>query len=590
MRALIIATFLCSVSAARADGPSDPARATELASSVHAELSCGNCHGEHGSPVEACARCHGDAAKAMTLGAHARQQLSCVDCHGSHDVRASSAPGSRTDPKAISSLCGGCHDLVARAASSSAHAQAIEAGVSRAPTCATCHGAHATVAAVPISTCQSCHAAAAADQTRGAHATQLGCKDCHAVHAEPAGLAVDGARTYAGSLARCMKCHPRAADDHASGPHGVAGRLGDPSAPACITCHRAHAVIDGRSADSLLSSTRRGEVCGGCHRGAPPAFASGAYHHDASFTGHRIVDWVRTMYTMMIVLVIAGMLAHNGIDFRRRWLDRKRHARRPDDAQRVARFTRLERVQHWTLATSFLTLLATGFAFRFGWRPPGVDAATWPAWRGGLHRGAALVFMSIAVVHVTWLFLSRRGRMNAAALRPHIRSIKDVFCVAACCFRFGPPSMNDWRALIGTLSYNLGRTPERPAQGRFTYAEKMEYYALVWGGIVMVTTGLGLWFVVPVLTRAPAWVAHLIDVIHLYEATLAGLAIVVWHFYFTMFRPEVFPISRAMITGTIPQDEAEEEHALESGARGDACTACGKSAVDCACTRRDAKR
>lgn len=286
------------------------------------------------------------------------------------------------------------------------------------------------------------------------------------------------------------------------------------------------------------------------------------------------------MYMMMIVLVIGGMLVHNGIDFRRRWLDRKRHA---TASERVARFTRFERVQHWTLASSFIVLLATGFAFRFGWRPPGLDAPTWAGWRANLHRGAALVFMTIAVTHILWLGLSRRGRMNLAALRPRIRSVKDAICAVACCFRLGPPSTNDWRALIGTMKYNLGLAPERPPQGRFTYAEKMEYYALVWGGIVMVATGLGLWFVVPVLTRTPAWVAHLLDTVHLFEATLAGLAIVVWHFYFTIFRPEVFPISRAMITGTIPRQEADEEHALEVAASSDACTACGKSVADCTC-------
>ena len=36
---------------------------------------------------------------------------------------------------------------------------------------------------------------------------------------------------------------------------------------------------------------------------------------------------------------------------------------------------------------------------------------------------------------------------------------------------------------------------------------------------------------------------------HFYEAVLATLAIVVWHFYFVIFDPLVYPMDSAWITG-----------------------------------------
>jgi hypothetical protein len=56
------------------------------------------------------------------------------------------------------------------------------------------------------------------------------------------------------------------------------------------------------------------------------------------------------------------------------------------------------------------------------------------------------------------------------------------------------------------------------------------------------------------------------QVIHYYEAVLATLAIVVWHFYWVIFDPQEYPINPAWLIGTKPahappdpEDQAEEE-------------------------------
>jgi len=81
--------------------------------------------------------------------------------------------------------------------------------------------------------------------------------------------------------------------------------------------------------------------------------------------------------------------------------------------------------------------------------------------------------------------------------------------------------------LVQKVKYNLGLTRARPQFGRFTYTEKMGYFALLWGTLVIVVTGLALWFEVPFLNGFPFWGFELATVVHDYEAILATLAIVV---------------------------------------------------------------
>ena len=65
----------------------------------------------------------------------------------------------------------------------------------------------------------------------------------------------------------------------------------------------------------------------------------------------------------------------------------------------------------------------------------------------------------------------------------------------------------------------------------------MEYWAVVWGTIIMGVTGLMIWFKTDVTHWLPRWAVDVALTIHYYEAILACLAIVVWHFYHVMFDP-----------------------------------------------------
>jgi cytochrome b subunit of formate dehydrogenase len=122
----------------------------------------------------------------------------------------------------------------------------------------------------------------------------------------------------------------------------------------------------------------------------------------------------------------------------------------------------------------------------------------------------------------------------------------------------------DLQDLWSMIRHNLGRGP-RPLFGHFSYAEKTEYWAFMWGTMVMAVTGLVLWFNDFTLRNLPTWVADASTVVHLYEAILATLAILVWHFYAVIFDPEVYPMDLSWLTGRASADHARRTRAPETG-------------------------
>ena len=603
-----------------AGNPQSAAQA--LSRSVHRNLGCRSCHGEMSpvmggrpDPVDTCARCHTPQSQARSADGHAMalragnaSAPSCVTCHGSHDVLSRRDPVSRTHPASAPAQCGTCHAPALRTYRDGVHGTELDRNNNLGTaTCTSCHTAHSvarpdrawsTVAPARVaSTCAACHLEAGVQYGGSVHAiaTARGaphsgtCVDCHSSHAIPRATGPTSPTSMLEvSGATCGRCHgsvqltekhrlpASVVSDFRGSFHGLAGALGDRRVANCASCHGYHQVKPSWDPQSRISPASLPTTCGQCHAGAGPGFARGGIHHLPRTFGHRLVDFARAMYQMMIIGIIGLMFAHNGLDFVRRWKDQSARRRAIVTAaasgraivtasparQVYVRFTLNERLQHWILASSFITLVVTGFMLTFGWNVPWVPAQSGSTIRALTHRIAAVAFMGIAVYHLGYLALTRRGRQAIRDMVPRL-SPSNLLCCAASCTFLGPPSRADWKDLIQTMKYNLGWASTRPQFGRFTYAEKMEYVALLWGTVVMIVTGLALWFEVPFLNRFPFWGFELARVVHYYEAILAALAIVVWHFYFTIFNPDVFPLSKTMITGDMSRDEMEREHFWE---------------------------
>jgi hypothetical protein len=57
-------------------------------------------------------------------------------------------------------------------------------------------------------------------------------------------------------------------------------------------------------------------------------------------------------------------------------------------------------------------------------------------------------------------------------------------------------------------------------------------------------------------------VADAATALHWYEAILATLAILIWHFYGVIFDPEIYPMDTAWITGKVPVEHLRHSRPL----------------------------
>jgi cytochrome b subunit of formate dehydrogenase len=362
------------------------------------------------------------------------------------------------------------------------------------------------------------------------------CGTCHASVAmnERYGLASDRFQTFADSF------------------HGLATRGGAVVAVNCASCHGAHAIRPSSDPLSPVNRANLVKTCGQCHAGADVRFTSAPVHVTASAKGQEpAVYWIATLYVWLIVAVVGGMVVHNGLDFLRK-IRRKIAIQKGLIAEEIVphrlylRMTANERLQHGTLVLSFVALVITGFMLQF-------PDAWWVLhirhrighlfeWRSIIHRVAGVVLVAAGAWHMAYLALTSRGRQLFRDLLP------------------GP---GDLRDAAGVLRYNLGLAPAKPRFGRFSYIEKTEYWAMMWGSVVMGITGALLWFEntsIDILTKLGYDVSR---TIHLYEAVLATLAIIVWHFYFVIFNPDIYPMNLSWLTGWLSEKEMIEDHPLE---------------------------
>lgn len=220
----------------------------------------------------------------------------------------------------------------------------------------------------------------------------------------------------------------------------------------------------------------------------------------------------------------------------------------PEEKKELVIYSRLSlniRIQHIILMISTLILIITGLPMKF-------HESTWAKFFfstiGGLqvgrvlHRIGAVELIGIALYHLLFLTFSREGREIFKELLPRVKDFKNLWIM---------------------LNYLLGRRREKAKFGKFTYVEKFDYWAVYWGMVVMVLSGLILWFLEPALSIFPKFIADIAKEAHSDEALLATLAILIWHFYNAHLNPEKFPMNKSWLTGNISEEEIKREHFLE---------------------------
>lgn len=501
----------------------------KLAASAHKTNSCAVCHNDitekhpddnvTPKPVN-CRTCHerqtesyGASVHGLALKAGRADSATCQDCHDSHEVVPPISPASPLHMSKQAETCGACHDKEAQDLAESVHGKALAAGVRDAPTCTDCHSEH------------KIESLTGADASR--HISEDVCSRCHASERlnTKYNLPADRVRTFFDSY------------------HGLANSYGSTLAANCASCHGYHKILQSSDPNSTINKNHLVATCGKCHPGANEKFSLSKIHVDletdksSGELGSQINWWVRKLYLLLIFVVIGGMAVHNGLLFLKKVRAHLRSSGRP-----VLRMSLSQRWQHAVLATSFIALAVTGFALKFpdSWIAKLMGANE--PFRRWSHRIAGVVLLLAGLYHLIYLLRTKEGR----------QLLKDLF-----------PVKKDLTDVLAAVRYLVGASADKPKIGRFGYAEKMEYWAVVWGTFLMGLTGLMIWFKMDVTQWLPRWMVDVALTIHYYEAILACLAIVVWHFYHVIFDPDVYPLNMACWDGKVSEHWQHDEHPLD---------------------------
>ena len=205
------------------------------------------------------------------------------------------------------------------------------------------------------------------------------------------------------------------------------------------------------------------------------------------------------------------------------------------------RFDLSQRIEHIVLLASFTVLAITGLPQMFSLQP-------WAAFMidamGGIetvriiHRTSAVLLILGTIYHFAALMYRMYVKRVALTMLPGMQDVKDG---------------------LQALGHNVGVVKTPPRMGRYNFGEKVEYWAVIWGTVVMVITGFMLWNPIATTSFLPGQFIPAAKAAHGGEALLAVLSIVTWHFY----NVHVKRFNRSMFTGKISHEEMEEEHALE---------------------------
>ncbi len=211
----------------------------------------------------------------------------------------------------------------------------------------------------------------------------------------------------------------------------------------------------------------------------------------------------------------------------------------------VTRFTLKQRIEHASVMTLFLVLALTGLPQKFfeaSWAQAiivalgGIDRVRW------IHRAAGILFTLFTFAHlgiISALVVTGRSALSLV------------------------PTRQDFLDAIQQLQYYFGMTDAPARFDKFDYKQKFEYWGLVLGAVIVISTGLVLLF--PILTAQflPGEVIPAAKLAHGNEGLMAFLVVIVWHIYNAHLNPDVFPFDTTIFTGKISIERLHHEHSLE---------------------------
>jgi formate dehydrogenase subunit gamma len=217
---------------------------------------------------------------------------------------------------------------------------------------------------------------------------------------------------------------------------------------------------------------------------------------------------------------------------------------RTDDIM-IRRFSNFRILEHWVHMLTFMVLAITGLSQKFY----SLDVSSWFIMHLGgidsvrlIHRYTGIIFSAIVLTHIITAIIG----ITAKGWSPSMLISK-----------------KDFNDITHNIKYYLGMEDHPASCGRYDYRQKFEYWGVLIGAVIIIFSGLALWFPVFITRFFPGEFIPAAKVLHTNQAILIFIVIALWHIYNSMFSPEVFPLDTSIFTGFISRERMQREHPAE---------------------------
>jgi len=567
-------------------------------------VTCSKCHG--GDPTstnfatahtglapinqlrQKCILCHNDQRLGLLKGVHAKAgekdergrglPLDCGKCHGmnAHAIFPAKDPQSPVFLNNQVRTCGTCHPGDQETYEMTVHGRGLnESGLTVTAVCADCHGAHGIYYAADrrstlnvanvAATCSKCHQfieervkksvhgnggglGSAAEKTAVGGRTKRNptCTDCHQGHHM---LHSDQAEFRLQVANNCGNCHADLSSRYALSMHGQLTHQGYSAAANCADCHGSHDILPIDDPNSQLAQgENRLRTCQKCHVYATRNFSNFDPHanfKDAARYPTLHAIYVGIQYTVNIFFLC--FLLHASLWFVRALVHRLQHgghATLVADQFALPRFGPLLRSQYAALFVAFFGLITSGIALKYSDQ----DWGRWLAEIMGGFRSASFwhhFFAVLAIATVVAHLARVIGRISRARKKCSWRAIF-----------FGPDSLipggRDFREFGKMVLWFIG-FGRKPAFERWTYWEKLDYWAFCLAAGVIGISGLMSWYPNVFCVVLPGSALNVAKMVHSQFALYIASFLFLIHYFHAHFRPEKFPMDLSVLTGLVSE-------------------------------------
>jgi cytochrome b subunit of formate dehydrogenase len=500
-------------------------------------MDCGKCHGtnahaifpakDQNSPVflnnqvQTCGSCHPDDQKTYAMTVHGRSSLIstavCADCHGAHGIYYAADRRSTLHVSNVAATCSKCHKSIESRVAKSVHgrgggpgfvAEQPAAGgkAKRNPSCTDCHQGH------------------------------------HLLHSELAEFRLQVANN-------CGNCHADLSSRYALSMHGELTQQGFSAAANCADCHGSHDILPVADPNSQLArGENRLRTCQKCHVHAVSNFTEFDPHanfKDAARYPTLHAIYVGIQYTVNILFLC--FLLHASLWFIRAFVHRLQHgghATLVADQYALPRFGPLLRTQYAALIVAFFGLTASGIALKYSDQ----DWGRWLAQIMGGFRSASFWHHFFAVLAIAAVVAHLARAIGRTSKSRQERGWKAIL--------LGPDSLipngRDFRELGKMVLWFIG-FGRKPAFERWTYWEKLDYWAFCLVAGVIGVSGLMSWYPNVFCVVLPGSVLNVAKMIHSEFALYIASFLFLIHYFHAHFRPEKFPMDLSVLTGMVSE-------------------------------------